>query len=216
MEVLFEDHALLIVNKAAGKIVEGPPMDGNESMQDILEADFDARLYPCHRLDKDTTGIVIFARQPSVLKSVFKQFEKKQVRKTYLARVDGEWPKSINRVESRIIRNPDGGCLNSDSEGKPSLTTFRCLDRWDGASLLEALPKTGRTHQIRLHCLKAGCPVSGDTLYNNPTEDEPTMALHAWKIRFKHPTSGESLQIIAPIPDYWKNHWLLGSSVDFQ
>ncbi len=215
MEVLFEDHVLLIVNKPAGLIVEGPALMGIKSLQVTLEERFNAKLHPCHRLDKDTTGIVIFARQPSVLKAMFKQFERKQVRKTYLARVNGEWPKSMNRIETRIARNPDGGWLNSTSEGKQSLTTFRCLDRWASASLLEVLPKTGRTHQIRLHCLKAGFPISGDTLYSTPTEGSPTMALHGWKIRFKHPTTGESMEVSAPLPDYWKNHWLLGSSVDY-
>ena len=207
MKILFEDALLLVISKPAGTITEGPTKDGKESAESWLSKNGQQRVYACHRLDRDTTGVVIFAKTKSALRLINEQFSKRQIKKTYLACVDGEWAKAWNRIETRIRRTTGAAWENAD-EGKLAITTFRGLASWNGRSLLQVLPKTGRTHQIRLHCAFKSCPISGDGLYGQRTEDLPSMALHARELLFKHPTTQENLRIEAPLPDYWQSHWL--------
>ncbi|MDA0346637.1 MAG: RluA family pseudouridine synthase [Verrucomicrobia bacterium] len=207
MDPIFEDDHLLVINKKPGFIVEGPARNGLESLSTILSSKLGKPVHACHRLDKDTTGVVVFAKNKAALSAISEQFARRQVRKTYLVCVDGEWDKGWNRVQTKILRTDEQQMANS-TEGKDSTTTFRRLAFWNKRSLLEALPKTGRTHQIRLHCLFHGCPVSGDGLYGSRTEDQPSMALHASQLRIQHPVSKASLLITAPLPDYWHTHWL--------
>ena len=213
MELLFEDDHLIVVNKLPGMITEGVPKGKNLSLSDRIEAQNGLPVYACHRLDKDTTGVVVFAKSKIALKQVFSQFSERKVRKLYLVRVDGVWESSWNRVDTLIARDTDGRMKNSDC-GKKSLTTFRRLATWDKFSLLEALPKSGRTHQIRLHCLHHSCPVSGDGMYGLRDPDQPPMALHARQLFLKHPLSGKSLILEAPLPEYWRSHWLKGCPVE--
>lgn len=213
METLFEDEYLLVINKSAGFITEGPEKNGRPSLSDQLREQSAKPLHPCHRLDKDTSGVLVFAKSKAMLARVSEQFAKRKIRKTYLVRVDGIWNSSWNRVESHIQRNPEGKLLNGDV-GKKAITTFRRLAQWQKYSLLESLPKTGRTHQIRLHCLFHKCPISGDGLYGSKTEEQPPMALHAWQLRFQHPMTSESQIIKAPLPDYWRTFWLKHCPID--
>jgi RluA family pseudouridine synthase len=213
MDILIDDSSILVLNKPAGFIVEGPFKDGRFSLTDQLEQEFKKYFYPCHRLDRDTSGILVFAKRKKVLVHLSKQFSDRKIRKTYLARVEGNWDTTWNRVESLIQRSPLGHMENG-KQGKLAVTTFRRLAQWNQHSLLEALPKTGRTHQIRLHCLYHDCPISGDAVYGTPTSVEKPMALHAWKLQFLHPESGESISVNAPLPDYWKTHWLKDCPVE--
>ena len=155
-----------------------------------------------HRLDRETTGIVLFAKNARWNRQWTALFEEKRVRKSYWAAVQGRWPKGLNRVDTLIDSCGDGKWTNSLSAGKPSTTTFRLLGESEGNSCVEALPKTGRTHQIRLHCLKAGHPIVGDTLYGS-SEPRPMM-LHASSVRFVHPASGKSIEVEAPLPADWE------------
>ena len=213
MERLFEDSQLLVINKPAGCITEGPVKNGQASLTDMLSHDLEKEVFACHRLDKDTTGVLVFAKTKLALRALSEQFSKRQVRKTYLAAVEGTWSKSWNRVHTRIRRTAKGSLENS-SDGKEAITTFRLLAQWNGRSLIEALPKTGRTHQIRLHCLYQGCLISGDGLYGDRSEDMPPMALHASELRLLHPASGEPLRIGSALPDYWLKVWLKDCPVE--
>lgn len=209
MDILFEDSSLLAINKPAGRISEGPAKDGLSSLEAFLRESMGIDLYPCHRLDRDTTGVLLFAKSKPALTSVHQQFSKRQVRKAYLVCVDGEWDPAWTRIETYIERHRDGSLINAN-KGKQALTTFRRLAHWNGRSLLQALPKTGRTHQIRLHCAFKKCPVLGDALYGSSSNAESTMALHASELRLRHPASHESLSIQAPLPAYWATEWLKG------
>ena len=215
MDSLFDDAQLLVIYKPPGFIVEGPSKNGQDSLTTLLASQLRKPVYPCHRLDKDTTGVLVFAKNKGSLKSISEQFAKRRVRKIYLACVAGEWDPAWNRVETRIQRTSENRMFNSE-EGKEAVTTFRRLTFWNNRSLLEALPKTGRTHQIRLHCLYHQCPISGDSLYGIRSEDQPPMALHAWQLRFKHPTTSEALNLQAPLPDYWQTHWLKNCPVEIR
>jgi RluA family pseudouridine synthase len=207
MKILFEDTHLQVISKPAGTITEGPTKNGKESAESLLSKNGQHPVYACHRLDRDTTGVVIFAKTKSALRFINEQFSKRQIKKTYMACVDGKWAKAWNRIETRIRRNTGAAWENAD-EGKLAITTYRRLAFWNNRSLLQVLPKTGRTHQIRLHCVLKSCPISGDRLYGQRTEDLPSMALHARELLFKHPTSKEHLRIEAPLPEFWHSHWL--------
>lgn len=207
MDILFEDSDVLVLNKPAGFIVEGPSKDGRLSLSDRIRKELGLTVYACHRLDRDTTGVLIFARNKKALSSINQQFASRRVKKTYLARVEGDWSPTWNRVKTCIAKQDDGSMINSDS-GKESVTTFRRLANWNHKSLIEALPKTGRTHQIRLHTLYHNCPISGDTRYGNQTDVSEPMALHARKLQLTHPERKQPIELLAPLPDYWANYWL--------
>jgi RluA family pseudouridine synthase len=215
MDILIEDSSILVLNKPAGFIVEGPAKNVKNSLTSQLEKKFKSSFFPCHRLDRDTTGILVFAKTKKALVNISKQFSDRKVRKNYLAKVQGNWNPAWSRVETRVQRTPEGPMENTN-QGKLAITTFRRLAQWDGKSLIEALPKTGRTHQIRLHCLYHECPISGDTVYGTPSSEDKPMALHAWKLKFKHPETDESISIQAPLPDYWRDYWLLDCPVDIE
>lgn len=215
MDILFEDKELLLVNKPAGLLVENSGTNENNSLTNLLAQERKEVLFPCHRLDRDTSGVIIFAKKMHMLKQISGLFASHVIRKTYLACVDGEWNPTWNRVETHIRRMQDGRMANS-REGKISRTTFRRLAYWNDSSLLEVLPKTGRTHQIRLHCLFHGCPIKGDILYGTSDPQGTPMALHARELRFQHPLTRENLTITAPLPDYWQKYWLLGCPVEIR
>lgn len=213
MDVLFEDDHLLVINKPAGVVTEGPARQGRESLAALLSGETSIEVHPCHRLDKDTTGAIIFAKTSGALKSMSRQFADRKVRKSYWTCVAGEWNPSWNRIETRIERRP-GGTIKLSPQGKTARTTFRRLAYWNNRSLLEALPKTGRRHQIRLHCLDRKRPVLGDGLYGCRNPQDPPLALHAAQLRFLHPATGEPLTLNAPLPDYWHEFWLRGCPLD--
>jgi RluA family pseudouridine synthase len=215
MDILIEDSSILVLNKPAGFIVEGPAKNAKNSLTSQLVEKFKSSFFPCHRLDRDATGILVFAKTKKALVNISKQFSDRKVRKNYLAKVQGNWNPAWSRVETRVQRTPEGPMENTN-QGKLAITTFRRLAQWDGKSLIEALPKTGRTHQIRLHCLYHECPISGDTVYGAPSSEDKPMALHAWKLKFKHPETDESISIQAPLPDYWRDYWLLDCPVDIE
>lgn len=207
MDILIEDSDILVLNKPAGFIVEGPSKDGRLSLTDRIRKELGLNVFCCHRLDRDTTGVVVFAKNKKVLCSVNQLFASKRVKKTYLARVEGDWNPAWNRVVTFIAKQADGSMANSES-GKEAITTFRRLANWNHKSLIEALPKTGRTHQIRLHTLFHNCPISGDIRYGKQAHDSQPMALHARKLQFRHPESKQLLELTAPLPDYWGSYWL--------
>lgn len=213
MDILFEDSDVLVLNKPAGFIVEGPSKNGRLSLTDHIRKELGLPVYACHRLDRDTTGVLVFARNKNALSSINHQFASRRVKKTYLARVEGDWNPTWNRVETCISKKDDGSMVNSVN-GKEAVTTFRRLANWDHKSLIEALPKTGRTHQIRLHALYHSCPISGDSRYGNPSDKSHPMALHARKLQLIHPEGKQPLEVIAPLPAYWANYWLKNCPIE--
>jgi 23S rRNA-/tRNA-specific pseudouridylate synthase len=138
--------------------------------------------------------------------------EHKRIRKAYWAVVAGRWRPEWNRIETEIARSPTGRLQNVVAGGRRAVSTVRLLAATDEKSWIEVLPKTGRTHQVRLHCLAMGHPILGDRLYGERA-DVP-IALHAWRIDLRHPVSGESLRIRASPPAYWPDHWLIDVPIE--
>lgn len=190
--VLFEDEWLLVCNKPSGMVCEGQKL--------------------VHRLDKETTGALIFAKSGQVKKAMITCFQKKQVRKVYLAVVDG-----LVREEKGVIDNFLGeievypgqkvyGPVGA-KEGARAITHWKCLEKGNGASLVWCEPRTGRTHQLRVHLSSMKAPILGDTHYGKQFRC-PFLPrrhlLHAYQLHFLHPVTKKPLKVIAPIPPDFK------------
>jgi RluA family pseudouridine synthase len=205
LDILYQDDDLIVVNKPAGL-----PSESSVAVADSVLARVSAMTGRTailhHRLDRLTSGCILLGRTARHNRAIALLFEHKQVRKEYAALVEGLWPKGMNRVETLLAPLGGGRWENRKDAGKPAVTTFRVMGTANGRTLLQALPKTGRTHQIRLHCLHAGCPVVGDFVYGDPNQLDPLM-LHARKMAFRHPADGRTIEVEAPFPDYWQA-WL--------
>lgn len=169
--VIYEDNDLLVVNKPAGMAAHG----GSGIQFGVIETLRHARpqhkfLELVHRLDRDTSGCMLIAKKPSILKQLHEQLRNGDVEKIYTTLVRGHWSKSIRTVDAPLKKNQlqSGERIVAVSkEGKSALTEFRVIQRFDKATLLEAKPKTGRTHQIRVHALYASHPIAADEKYGD-------------------------------------------------
>lgn len=161
-----------------------------------------------HRLDKDTSGALVIAKTAKALRKLAKSFAERDVQKTYLAIVHG-WPSPpVNVVNAPIMRHPDHKrmAIARDGQGREAVTTWKLIRKgvWDGrkVAVMEMHPHTGRTHQIRVHLSYKDYPIVGDKLYNRGrSSPAPRQMLHARRISFPHPVTGERLEFEAPIPD---------------
>ncbi|HDR1345580.1 TPA: 23S rRNA pseudouridine(955/2504/2580) synthase RluC [Pasteurella multocida] len=209
-QILFEDECLLVLNKPSGIAVHG----GSGLSFGVIEAlrilRPDARfLELVHRLDRDTSGILLVAKKRSALRSLHEQLREKTVQKDYLALVRGQWQSHCKVVKAPLLKNELSSgerIVRVSEQGKPSETRFSIEERYEYATLVKASPVTGRTHQIRVHTQYAGHPIALDDKYGDKHFDEQMtqlgltrLFLHAFSIRFKHPKTGETLRINAPL-----------------
>lgn len=222
IDVLYEDDAIVIINKAAGMVVH--PGRGNYSgtLAAALQFHFDqlsdtaGRHRPgiVHRLDRDTTGVIVIARDNQIHQLVSKQFEQRDVKKEYRAIVRG-----VPELESDFIRTHV--CVHSrvrekmmvcapGGRSREAVTFYRTGEVFNGHSFMELSPQTGRTHQLRVHMLHIGTPIVADRLYTgekefrlNETGDAliSRQALHAFRLTLRHPVSGRQMTFEAPLPD---------------
>ncbi len=163
---------------------------------------------PVNRLDRNTSGVVLIARDQRAAGVLARTMQQRQMKKRYLALLDGElYPDAgtlsapiRRRAESIIFREVCG-----EGEGDEAITAWRVLARDGGFTLVEASPETGRTHQLRVHFAHLGCPIHGDDLYGNAAEDMPRQALHASTLTFPHPVTGEEIILKAPLPEDFRN-----------
>jgi RluA family pseudouridine synthase len=202
--ILHEDAELLIVNKPAGMPVlpDGWEKDAPYLVK-LLEEQY-GKLWVVHRLDKITSGVMVFARSAKAHRALNMQFEQHEVQKVYHAIVVGEpdWDQHTARHALRMDMGHSHRTVVDHSKGKSAETAFRVLERHSGTSLLEAIPGTGRTHQIRVHAYALGFPLLGDTLYSAPPTDLIARpALHSQSLTFTHPASCERVSFFAPYPD---------------
>ncbi len=228
--VLYEDEFLLAVDKPPGLAVHpsGKQLEG--TLIGILHARYPAgpegegplpRL--CHRLDKETSGVLLVTKDERARHLLGRQFEERRVKKTYLAVVEGVPDREEGIVDLPLAPDPSSPIrlkmqARRDGRGQAALTRYRVLRVRDPYALLEVRPATGRQHQIRVHLAAMGHPVVGDKIYGPDenlflhalegglTEEEkdllvlPRHALHAWKLRFHHPFRKEEMEIVAPLP----------------
>jgi UPF0176 protein len=214
VRVLHEDEALIVLNKPAPLPMHPGGRYTRNTLQQILNTVYrPQKPKPAHRLDANTTGLVIVARSRHFAGRLQRQFSEGRVGKTYLVRVQGHPGTDELRCDAAIGTEAQASGTRSVDEvdGAKALTQFTVRQRYpDGTSLLEARPLTGRTNQIRIHCAFLGFPVVGDAAYRGddgaPRQTlevgEPPLCLHAWKIDFSHPASGEAMSFTAPPPPW--------------
>lgn len=208
--ILFEDKHILVLNKPAGIAVHG----GSGVDYGVIEALRSLRpqqkfLELVHRLDKDTSGVLLVAKKRSALKHLHDQLRHKQMQKDYQALVRGEWQKHDKVVRAPLLKltlKSGERIVRVNTEGKASETRFKILQRYDGATLVQASPVTGRTHQIRVHCQYAGHPIACDEKYSEQKFDDSMRALglnrlflHAAQLKFTHPDTETEMTVQAPL-----------------
>ncbi len=214
LPVLFEDDALLVIDKPEGIAVHG----GSGVSFGVIEALRHQRpeakfLELAHRLDRETSGVLLIGKKRLALTALHDMFREHGAGadKRYLVLVKGRWMNNTQHVRAPLLKylTDDGERRVAVNEsGKPSHTVFRLLARWPGVSLLEAQLKTGRTHQIRVHLAHLGFPILGDEKYGDFALNKSMrssglkrMALHAWKMSFRHPLTSGAMTCIAPLPE---------------
>ncbi len=216
IEILHEDDAIVVLNKPAPLPMHPCGRFNRNSLTYVLEQVYrPLKPRPAHRLDADTSGVVVFSKTREVARVLQPQFEAGEVRKTYVARVHGRPPEAAFECHAPIQMDPGPeGVRIPDEAGVPASTLFRVIpdgpDRPDdGTTLLEARPLTGRTNQIRAHLWHLGFPIVGDPIYRQNQQlgtlrtlsiGDPPLCLHAARLEFVHPLSGEQVEFTAPAP----------------
>ena len=211
LDILYEDDALLILNKPPFMPVH-PSMDHYEdSLSNSVKHYFNSiglkrKIRPVNRLDKNTSGIVIFAKNEYVQECLVKQMKSNIFEKEYMALVDGIIDKTKQIIDAPIARKEDSiieRCVSPN--GDIAITIIELLKTFDNYSLIKCILKTGRTHQIRVHSSHIGHPIIGDDLYGKKSKKINRQALHAYKVKFIHPITNDKIEIIAQIPEDIKN-----------
>ncbi|MDD7568465.1 MAG: 23S rRNA pseudouridine(955/2504/2580) synthase RluC [[Actinobacillus] rossii] len=214
-QIIFEDDCLLVLNKPSGIAVHGGSGLSFGVIEGLRALRPEARfLELVHRLDRDTSGILLVAKKRSALRNLHEQLRIKTVQKDYLALVRGQWQSHVKVIQAPLLKNELASgerIVKVSQDGKPSETRFSIEERYPNATLVKASPVTGRTHQIRVHTLHAGHPIAMDDKYGDKDFDTEMrllglnrLFLHAASIRFEHPKTGETLRLNAPLDDNMK------------
>ncbi|CAL4043255.1 23S rRNA pseudouridine(955/2504/2580) synthase RluC [Buchnera aphidicola] len=217
-EILYEDDCLLIINKPSGIAVHG----GSGINFGIIEIIRKLRpknrfLELVHRLDRDTSGILILAKKRSALRDLHQQLREKKIKKKYITLVHGKWPKYRNNISAPLLKTKllnKKNIVQISKQGKIAETHFSIKQQYSKYTLLLATPITGRTHQIRAHAAHAGYPIVFDTRYGEKKLDfeikiknlKSRLLLHACKIHFIHPCHKHDMTILAPLEKIFKKY----------
>lgn len=199
--VVYEDESLLVVDKPSGMLVIPTPKKETGTLTDLLNRDLDSRgieanAYPCHRLDRETSGLIIYAKGKSVQQRMMEAFKKRMVKKTYTAFAQGLVRQDSGTITRNIFERNKGRSI-------PAITRYKVVERNKNFSVLEVEPVTGRTNQIRIHLKGIGHPIVGESVYAFRKDYElkfRRVALHAQRVEFKHPATGEKMVFESPLP----------------
>jgi len=197
--VLYETDDYLAVDKPEGVVSIAEA--GRGGLPGLIKDVFPGRLFPVHRLDRDASGVIVFAKNADAHRRLNGEFDRREVRKTYLAVVDGAVAGNRGRINAPLREFGSGRMGVDPGRGKPSSTDWKVAERLDGATLLRVSPATGRRHQIRVHLYHAGHPILGDLRYGDRARQErfPRLMLHALSLEFAL-ASGERVTVEAPPP----------------
>lgn len=195
--VVYEDKWLMIVDKPSGLLVIPTPRNEARTLTSILNNEAKARgaayrLHPCHRLDRDTSGLVIYAKGKSLQQAMMRIFKEKKIKKTYLGFVQGMLAKARGRISHPI-------------DGQPSATDYRTIAQCKDFAVVEIMPETGRKNQIRLHFKRIGHPLVGERRFafrKDFATKAKRLCLHASRLEFRHPVTGNAVGVQSPLPEY--------------
>ena len=216
IDVVYEDDDLLIVDKPSGLVVHPGPGHSSDTLVNGLLARAGGTEYGgiagvarpgiVHRLDRDTSGLLMVAKHDAAQASLMAQLKARRIKKTYLALVQGNVSAAAGRIEAPIGRDPKRRTrMAVVNDGRPSVTGYRVRERFDGWTLLELDLVTGRTHQIRVHLEAIGHPVAGDPVYGGALarrgpDGLERLFLHAWRLELNAPSDGHLIRATAPLP----------------
>lgn len=207
IRILYEDEDLLVVDKPPGQCMHPTVHHPRWTLMDAVLAYWAARgetraFHPVTRLDVGTSGATLIAKSPAAHAQLARLQAAGAVRKTYLACVEGRVPRSSGVIDAPIGRVP-GSIIQRAvrRDGQPACTRYRVAVRYAAGTLLISRPLTGRTHQIRVHLAHLGHPLFGDDLYGGARTAIARPALHAWRLAFPHPRTGELVRLTAPLPE---------------
>ena len=215
IDIVYEDKYILVINKSANMVVH--PAPGNYSgtlvnailyhIKDLSSINGVIRPGIVHRLDKDTSGLIVIAKNDDAHVKLVDMFKDKTIRKTYLAIVKGSISKEEGRIETIIGRNPNDRKKMAvvEKNGKIAISNYKVLDKGPKHTLVQVDIETGRTHQIRVHMKHIGYPIEGDMVYGKGNDYSKRQMLHAYKLVFPHPITGESLELIGKLPEDFKD-----------
>jgi len=212
LRVLYEDNHVIIVNKRAGDIVQGDKT-GDKPLSEVVKSYLkntynkpgNVYLGVVHRLDRPTSGIILFAKTSKALPRLNKLFAEKKAQKTYWAIVKKPPPKLENTLIHWLKKNPKNNksyaSTTEIANGKKAVLHYRTIKQLDNYTLLEINLDTGRHHQIRVQLAAIGSPIKGDLKYGFPRSNkDASISLHARRLEFEHPVSNEQIDILAPVP----------------
>jgi len=209
IQIIYEDVDLLVVNKPSGMTTHPAPGNMAHTLVSAVlshlpilpESDSPARPGIVHRLDKDTSGLILIAKTPLALANLSAQFKSRSVKKTYLALVCGRLKLSGGVIDAPIGRDRvRRQRMAIDTIGRCARTAYTVLEQFHGYTLLEVRPETGRTHQIRVHLASVGHPVAGDVVYGSRSELVERQFLHAMRLNFMLPSTKETVEFTVPLP----------------
>jgi 23S rRNA pseudouridine1911/1915/1917 synthase len=235
LDVLYEDEYLAVINKPFDMVVHPAKGHWSGTLVNALQFRFNQlsqengayRAGIVHRLDRDTSGVILIAKEGNAHRDLAGQFEKRKVFKEYVAITQGVLDRDSDYIEARIIRHPHDRVKMAvthdadDESAKEACSFYEVIERFRGYTFVRVQPRTGRTHQIRVHLASVGCPVLADKVYSGrdqfrlsdlvpglpPERDEALIgrqALHAHRLRFKHPHTGTMVEATAPLPEEFK------------
>lgn len=203
LKILHDDHEVVLIDKPAGLLsVPGKGEHLKDCLLTRVQAAFPTVLL-VHRLDRDTSGVMIFALTPHAQRHLGLQFEKRQTKKIYIARVWGELAEKSGTVDLPLIVDwPNRPKQMVDHEnGRQAVTDWRVVRKGGDETRVRLMPKTGRSHQLRVHMLALGHPILGDPFYaDGAARDYPRLMLHSETLQFRHPDGGRGMRITAKCP----------------
>jgi len=204
-KILFSDDHVVAVDKPPRMLVVPAPGHSAPTLVDVVQQQLGTRLFAVHRLDRDTTGVLLLARTAAARAALEERFREHRIERVYLAVVSRVPSPTAGRIESNLRENARGVVQSVErGPGRRAVTEYETLRRLDRGALVECRPETGRRNQIRVHMADLGCPIVGDRKYGYRVrggETASALMLHAWKLAMDHPFSGRRLELESPLPD---------------
>ena len=201
-KIIYEDESILVIDKPSGMLVVPTPKRETNTLTDLINRELDERgievnAYPCHRIDRETSGLIVYAKGRAAQKAVMEEFRKRSVKKTYIAFVNGAVKKKFDTITGSIYNR-------NKRRQEAAITKYRVLAVRGSFSIVEVEPITGRTNQIRIHMKSIGHPLVGETVFAFRKDFDlrfKRAALHAGRIEFTHPALGRRMSFESPLAD---------------
>ncbi len=201
-DIVYEDAHIIIINKPSGILVVPTPKGETNTLTDLLNQELDRRgalanAYPCHRIDRETSGLIIYAKGKSIQEAMMEQFKKHLVKKTYIAFVHGAVRKNSDTLQGNVYNK-------KKRKRELMITKFKVIERRRDFTIVEVEPVTGRTNQIRIHFKGLGHPLVGESVYAFRKDFKlrfKRVALHAKALEFNHPVTGKRMNFNLPLAD---------------